>query len=175
MFLGTIVKTHLEASDDGKAWRKVVDLPVHPVPTTVSFDAVTARHFRVVFGPGSFGLGGMSAPEQGLDLSALAGMGAAMQKPPRLGDLRLSGDAKIDRFEAKAGFETEPDYYALSKGVGESAGVDPAKVINITAKMKPDGSIDWTPPKGSDWRVLRLGHSLARHHQSSRSARSDRS
>ncbi len=160
MFLGTTVSTHLEASNDGKTWRKVVDMPVHAVPTTVSFDAVTARHFRVVFGPGTFGLAGISAPEPGLDLSALAGLGASMQKPPQLGDLRLSAEPRIDRFEAKAAFELEPDYYALSKGIGESAGIDPAKVINITDRMKSDGTLVWTPPKGSDWRVLRLGHSL---------------
>jgi alpha-L-rhamnosidase len=160
MFLGSMTSAHLEASDDGKNWRKISDFVVHPVPTTISFDSVTARHFRFVFGPGTFGLGGMSAPEQGLDMSALAGLGAAMNKPLRVGDFRLSGDARIDRYEAKAGFETEPDYYALSQNVGESAGVDPAKVINLTGKMKPDGSLDWTPPKGNQWRVLRLGHSL---------------
>jgi alpha-L-rhamnosidase len=160
MFLGSTTSAHLEASDDGKSWRKISDFVVHPVPTSVSFDAVTARHFRVVFGPGTFGLGGMSAPEEGLDMSALMAMGAAMQRPIRVGDFRLSGEARIDRYEAKAGFELEPDYYALSKSVPESAGVDPAKVINITDRMKPDGSLDWTPPKGSQWRVVRLGHSL---------------
>lgn len=160
MFLGSNVKPHLEASDEGISWRKIVDLPVHPVPTTASFDAVTARYFRVVFAPGDFGLAGMSAPAEGIDLSALAGLGAGMGKAPRLGDLRLYADARIDRYEAKAGFELEPDYYALSKGVGESTGIDPTKVIDITAKMKPDGNLDWTPPKGSNWRVLRLGHSL---------------
>lgn len=160
MFLGSITSAHLEASDDGKDWRKIADFVVHPVPTTVSFDAVTARHFRVVFGPGTFGIGGMSAPEEGLDLSSLAAMGAAMQRPIRVGDFRLSGEARIDRYESKAAFELEPDYYALSKNIGESAGVDPAKVLNITDKMKPDGTLDWTPPKGSNWRVLRLGHSL---------------
>ena len=160
MFIGSITSAYLEASDDGQSWRKIADFAVHAVPTTVSFDAVTARHFRAVFGPGTFGIGGMSAPEEGLDMSALAAMGAAMQRPIRLGDFRLSGDARVDRYESKAAFELEPDYYALSKGIGESAGVDPAKVINITDKMKPDGSLDWSPPKGSNWRVLRLGHSL---------------
>ena len=160
MFLGSITSAHLEASDDGKSWRKIADFVVHSVPTTVSFDAVTARHFRAVFGPGTFGIAGMSAPEEGLDMSSLAAMGAAMQRPIRVGDFRLSGEARVDRYESKAAFELEPDYYALSKGIGESAGVDPAKVLNITDKMKPDGSLDWTPPKGSNWRVLRLGHSL---------------
>jgi hypothetical protein len=160
MFLGTLTSAHLEASDDGKNWRKISDFAIHPVPTTVSFEPVTARHFRVVFGPGTFGTGGLSAPEEGLDLSAMAAMGAGLQGPIRVGDFRLSGDARIDRFEAKAGFELESDYYTLSKGLGESAGIDPSKVIDITNRMKPDGSLDWTPPKGTNWRVLRLGHSL---------------
>ena len=160
MFLGSITSAQLEASDDGKVWRKIVDFAIRPVPTTISFDAVTARHFRVVFGAGTFGVGGMTAPEEGLDLSSLAAMGAAMQRPIRLGDFRLFNEARIDRYEAKAAFELEPDYYALSKDIGESTGVDPDKVLNITDKMTPDGSLDWTPPKGSNWRVLRLGHSL---------------
>jgi hypothetical protein len=160
MFLGAITGAQLEASDDGGKWRKIADFQVHPVPTTVSFDAVTARHFRVVFVPGKFGIGGMSAPEQGVDMSTMAGMAAATQRPIRVGDLRLSSEARIDRFEAKAGFELEPDYYALSKGLDESDGVEPAKVINITDRMKPDGRLDWTPPKGSHWRVLRFGYSL---------------
>lgn len=105
MFLGSITSAHLEASDDGKDWRKIADFVVHPVPTTVSFDAVTARHFRVVFGPGIFGIGGMSAPEEGLDLSALVAMGAAMQRPIRVGDFRLSEEARVDRYESKAAFQ----------------------------------------------------------------------
>lgn len=160
LFLGAIASAHLEASADGKDWRKIANFVVRPIPTTISFDAVTARHFRVVFGPGDFGVGGMGAPEEGLDLSALAAMGAARQRPIRVGDFRLSGEARVDRYEAKAAFELEPDYYALSKDIRESAGVDPGKVLNITDKMKPDGSLDWTPPKGSNWRVLRLGQSL---------------
>jgi alpha-L-rhamnosidase len=160
MFLGTTTSARLEFSEDATNWHKISDFAVHPVPTTISFAEVTARYFRVVFGPGTFGLGGMSAPEQGVDLAALAGMDAAMQGAIRIGDLRLSVDARIDRFEAKAGFELEPDYYALSTGLAESTGIDPSKVINLTDKMKPDGSLDWTPPKGGMWRVLRLGHSL---------------
>ena len=32
-------------------------------------------------------------------------------------------------------------------------------VIDLTSKMQPDGTLDWTPPAG-DWVVLRFGYSL---------------
>ncbi len=35
-------------------------------------------------------------------------------------------------------------------------------VIDLTGKMKPDGSLDWTPPAGN-WIILRIGSSLTGH------------
>ena len=35
--------------------------------------------------------------------------------------------------------------------------------------MQPDGTLDWTPPAGQ-WVVLRMGYSLAGHHEPSRVA-----
>ena len=32
-------------------------------------------------------------------------------------------------------------------------------VIDLTSKMRPDGSLDWTPPPGK-WVVMRFGYSL---------------
>ncbi len=37
-----------------------------------------------------------------------------------------------------------------------------ADVIDLTGKMKPDGTLDWTPPAGK-WMVLRIGYSLTGH------------
>jgi hypothetical protein len=46
---------------------------------------------------------------------------------------------------------------------GPAAGADDAvakaTVIDLTTKMRPDGSLDWTPPPGQ-WTVLRMGYSL---------------
>jgi hypothetical protein len=41
-----------------------------------------------------------------------------------------------------------------------AAGPDAAKVVNLTGKLRPDGTLDWTPPAGSAWRILRFGTSL---------------
>jgi hypothetical protein len=160
MFFGASIIPSLEASDDGKNWRAVADIPAMQVPTSVSFAPVSASHFRFLFKPNNKNpLGGMGAMAPGVDLSALGGMARAGGGGLKIGDLRLSGDPSVDRFEAKAGFEMESDYYALSQGVPENSGVAPAQVIDLTSKFRTDGSLDWTPPKGN-WRVLRLGASL---------------
>ncbi|HEX7873651.1 MAG TPA: glycosyl hydrolase [Sphingobium sp.] len=164
IFFGANVSPRLEASDDGKAWRKVVEVPAAMVPTTVSFAPVTARYFRIAIAPAKSDLAAsyLSA-SSGIDLAALADMGKAMASPAnnglKIGDLRLSADARIDRYEAKAGNHIEQDYYSLSSNLPEVAGVAPGKMIDLTAKLRPDGTLDWTPPKGK-WRVLRLGYSL---------------
>jgi hypothetical protein len=44
------IPPRLEASDDGRVFRKVADIPFSSiVESTASFDAVTARYFRVVY------------------------------------------------------------------------------------------------------------------------------
>ena len=37
--------------------------------------------------------------------------------------------------------------------------IDPDKVIDLTGKMRPDGTLDWDPPAGK-WIVMRLGYAL---------------
>jgi alpha-L-rhamnosidase len=54
MFSSIGVSPRLEVSTDGSTWRKVIDVPVEDVPTTVSFAAVTARQFRLVLAPSRF-------------------------------------------------------------------------------------------------------------------------
>jgi len=166
LFFGASVTPMLEASDDGETWREIGEMHAAQVPTTVSFAPVTARRFRLTLHPRvNNPLASMGRTSPGLDLAGLGSLlgtspAAALQGAPnRIAEFRLTSEARIDRFETKAGFEIEPDYYALSQSVPETAGIDPAKVIDLTERLREDGSLDWTPPKGS-WRVLRLGYSL---------------
>jgi hypothetical protein len=140
-------------------WRKVAEIPLASVPTSVSFAPVTASAFRIVLGPNTgpkrVGLG------EGAPGVAIGGI---FPPPPAagkiaVGEFSLSPDPRIDRFEAKAGFAIARDYYALSPALAPDTGIAPGKVIDLTGKLKPDGTLDWTPPKG-EWRVLRLGYSL---------------
>lgn len=145
MFTGGSFLPRLEVRD-GSGWRSLADVPVTAAPTTVSFAPVTAREFRLVLGPPLPRPGVMGAP-RGI-------------RQARVADLRLSADARVDRFEAKAGFTIAEDYQALDGHAGPDVpGVPVDRVIDLTSRMRPDGSLDWTPPPGR-WRVLRLGYSL---------------
>ena len=55
------------------------------------------------------------------------------------------------------------DYYAISDpNVAPKSLVAKSDIVDLTGKMKPDGSLDWTPPAGN-WMVLRIGESLTGH------------
>ena len=152
-------KKALEASDDGQSWRTVSELDTGESPeTTVSFPAATAKYFRVTFlrvppppppawakgiNPRSFGLNAGPAPTQ-YDIAELV----------------LHPGARVNHFEQKAAFVTAPDLYEYATpAAGPNDAVKKSEVIELTSKMRPDGTLDWTPPPGR-WVVLRFGYSL---------------
>ncbi len=160
MFAGPTVDVRLEASDDASSWRKVSDLPITGAPSTVSFPPVNARHFRLVLAPLQFSGSNMGDPAPGVIVSGFLEMMASSAKAPiAVNQFRLNPDVMIDQFEAKAGFAIARDYDALGAPDASAVGVDPAKIIDLTNRMRPDGSLDWTPPQGQ-WRVIRMGSSL---------------
>lgn len=146
----------LEAEVAG-AWRKLADVPLGVVPTTLSFAPVRTRAVRLVLIPSV-------APAQ--MPTSIGAPGAEIinifPQPPagptvRLGTFTVSDAPRVHRAETKAGFDIALDYYALDGGAGP--GIDPARVIDLTARLRPDGTLDWTPPRGR-WRVVRLGSTL---------------
>ena len=165
---GAALSPVLEASEDGTAWRKIADLPTGSLPTTMNFASVTTRHFRVIFAPASPApVRQRSAAPVGLAPGAAYGVGGGMPpqasapRPLRIAELHLSGEPKVIQYAAKAGFTVADDYYAVDgkADLPDLAGVAPGDVVDLTARMKADGTLDWTPPKGA-WRVLRFGWSL---------------
>lgn len=158
MFTGAAIKPGLSSSRDGKTWSPVTDFAVAQVPTSLSFEPVTARYYRLTLvptAPGGSNLGnaapGIAAPPFAKML--LEGANA----PILINSFQLSARPVVDRFEAKAGFSLERDYYAL--GAGTDLASAPEEIIDLSGHMKPDGTLDWTPPKG-DWKVIRMGYSL---------------
>ena len=86
--------------------------------------------------------------------------GATANKDAEVNELVLHTTSRVNRFEEKAGFGLVTDYYAVaSSPIDLEEAVAPADVVDLTTRMKPDGSIDWTPPEGQ-WVILRLGYSL---------------
>jgi hypothetical protein len=76
-------------------------------------------------------------------------------------EIVLHSRATVNQFEAKADFRIAPDYYALDSQlpIAPRTAVNPKDVVNLTAFMQSNGTLDWTPPPGR-WVILRMGYSL---------------
>lgn len=156
---GARVEVHAE---EGGTFRKIGGTKVdstaelfHPlVQQTVAVKPTRAAVFRVLLWP--------------IEQPARGPMGPEPQGPPvppantiELTKVEFLTGNRVDRFEAKTGFQPSLglDDYPTPTGVGAI----PVKgVIDLTARLRPDGKLDWTPPRG-DWTVLRLGWSLTGH------------
>jgi Beta-galactosidase/beta-glucuronidase len=128
----------IESSDDGVEFHKVADIPFSSlVQRTVSFNAVTARYFRIVYPRGT-----------------------AMQ---RVTEAVLSSGARVNQFEKRAGYANARNFFAIAdpEVVPESI-VAPKDIVDLSGKMLPDGRLEWTPPVGN-WMILRIGFSLTGH------------
>jgi hypothetical protein len=155
--MGVPEKT-LEASYDGQSFRKVISLSGSRAPEhTISFAPVTAKYFRVTFKrtpPPP-----IPAWAEGIDPTSFGPL-----PPPstsyEVAELVLHSDPRVNHFEDKAAFVPEPDLYSYATAeVGDSSVIKPSDVVDLTSKMQPDGTLDWTPPAGR-WLVLRIGYSL---------------
>lgn len=118
---------------------------------TIAFSPVATQRLRLRF---------RLAPE-----GELPPVARLMPRPPKVtftvSRLRLHTGARVDDFEAKAGFapsvhETQSTAPARAPG---GAVIDPTKVVDLTGKLGADGALDWTPPAGR-WTIVRLGWSL---------------
>ena len=75
----------------------------------------------------------------------------------------MASGARTNEFEKRAGYANSRDFFSIVDPKVDPAFVVPqADVIDLTGKMKDDGSLDWTPPAGK-WNVLRIGYSLTGH------------
>ena len=137
------VYPQLESSDDGATYRHITNLSLSSVPQrTTSFPAVTAKYFRIVF----------RSPAT-----------ATAQKSHAITELVLSSASRVNEFEKRAGFATVMDYYAIPDPTASSDSILSSKaVIDLSGRMHPDGTLDWTPPAGR-WAILRMGYSLTGH------------
>ena len=133
----------VEASDDGVSFRVVATIPKGGfTERTVAFSPVTAKYFRVTFRAGE----GAGATGASANIA--------------LAELDLHADARVNRFEEKAAFTHDPDLYGFATpDLGTAPVIRKGDVVDLTGKMRADGTLDWTPPVGR-WVVLRIGYSL---------------
>ncbi len=81
----------------------------------------------------------------------------------RITELVLASGARVNEFEKRAGYANGRDFFGIGDPkVAAEFVVPQADVIDLTVRMKADGSLDWTPPAGK-WMVLRIGYSLTGH------------
>ncbi len=141
----------LEASDDGQSFRAVVNVPLSTAEqNTVSFPAVRARFFRVTF---------VTIPQAPLAIGDVS-FPTPTATSHQIAELVLHAGARVNRFEEKAAFAPMPDVSSVPTPEQPSdTAIDKSSAVDLTSKMRPDGTLDWTPPAG-EWVVLRLGYSL---------------
>ncbi len=158
------VSRSLEISDDGRQFRSVFEIPVGGTSqNTYTFSPVTARYFRITF---------LVPPAPPIDpnLASLVGANLSNQPKPEPGiniaELVLHTVARINRFEDKAGFSSAAGLFNMATPVipGNEA-ISKSEIIDLTSKMKPDGTLEWTPPAGR-WTIMRFGYSLTGHQNS---------
>ncbi len=147
----------VEASDDGQTFRPIVTLPTAGAAQhTLSFAPVTARFFRLSFltkAPPPNSMGDIDFSELGV---------ANVPKPTdyTIAEFELHAGARVNRFEEKAAFAALPDLYtSATPAIAQRFAIASSSVIDLTQRMGPDGTLDWTPPPGR-WTVLRMGYSL---------------
>ena len=147
-----------EASNDGLTFHAIAVVPKGGSNEhTISFPPATARFFRVTFRT-------LPAPPLSAfgDLAPSAPPAAPMEI--RIAELDLHPGARVNRFEEKAAFgwphNQAPDLYqCATTPVTPADAISKSEIIDLTSRMKPDGTLDWTPPPGK-WVILRFGYSL---------------
>jgi len=116
---------------------------------TISFPEVTASYFRLEF---------TGAPMRPADV-----MAETVTKPDSVyvfSEIKLHTGARINRWEDKAGFYHLFSYEPVaSSEVPASSAIDKSKIIDLTDRMLPDGTLDWNVPEGR-WTIMRFGYSL---------------
>jgi len=148
----------VEASEDGQTFRKLADIPGDGgVEHTIAFPATTAKFFRVAFTTQP-----PAARESQFDVDNAFGDMSGMKPDPNfeISELVLHPGARISRFEEKAAFANLPTFDPYpTPDPGAKDAIRKEDVFDLTSKMQPDGTLNWTPPAGN-WVVMRFGYSL---------------
>jgi len=142
----------LESSNDGINFTAVIDLTkpyfyTQVAQITATFPPATAKFFRITF----------TLRESQADRKEVADTNV---QGTQIAELELYSVARVNRFEDKAGFTAASDIDAsATPSVPVSDAISKNEVIDLSTKMRADGTLSWNPPAGR-WIILRLGYSL---------------
>lgn len=149
----------IEVSNDGKTFRSIgrLEPPRHgwqdtDQDVTHSIVPTTAKFFRFVYDKA-----GSEPGSEDLD--------AAKWKPSlKLVNLELFAEASINQYEGKNGSIWRISKRTTNEQLPTNLCVPLNKIINLTGKLKADGSLDWKAPAvnlpagQAGWTILRIGH-----------------
>lgn len=141
----------LQASDDGKQFRKIISFELAKGETRrVAFPAVAAKYFRLVIA---------SAHAANVQLAELQILRAGDEPGLRRGikwwlwkSANRSFWEDADRVGTN-GPAVLTDEYADTDGAWDCRA---AEVVDLTARLSPDGKLNWKVPPGR-WTILRFG------------------
>jgi hypothetical protein len=151
-FNGGPLNRAMKVSDDGISFKEVATVSGSIVSqNTVSFSPTTAKYFRFTF---------KTLPPEMNMFAAMAGVpqGEAKPKGIDVAEIVLHNSDRIDQFEDKAGFTPWKEDTKTFMPLNADA-IPAEAVIDLTSKMKADGSLDWNVPEGN-WVIIRFGYSL---------------
>jgi len=129
----------LQVSDDGREFRAVGRFGVPgtdllPTPSTVSFEPVTGRFYRLAF-------------DRGGRRGAVA----------RIADLVLESGSRISNWALKAGYARADNPSPDTREVSADSVIPDTGVRDISASMDAEGRLVWEAPQGN-WTVIRFGY-----------------
>jgi len=155
----------VQASKNGTDWITLATLPGPGHGTggfpvrTYSFPPVTAKYYRAVFKP-----------------SPPSGFAAMLGLPPshefKIAEIEFHSGPRVHHWQEKAAFANMYEFEsAATPAVPSDQVTSTRNVIDLTAKMRKDGTLDWQVPAGK-WVILRLGYSLTgeKNHPATREA-----
>jgi hypothetical protein len=128
----------LEVSDDGQNFRTVRPLTLRWPVSSVNFQKVTARYYRILLKPRRDWFFGQFA------------------KGIPLGEVELHTDLRIEDIPGKAAY-IRHDALSGEASLSPEMAVHRDQVMELTGKMDQNGQLTWEVPAGK-WTVLRLGH-----------------
>ena len=144
----------VQVSQDGRNWMTLVKLPgpghaFSGFPLrTFSFPPVSGKYYRIVLRP--------APPNPFADM-----FGFPKTHEFLLAEIEFHSTPRVNRWQEKAAFANMLEYdetVATTPAAPEDA-VPLRDVINLTSRMRKDGTLDWEVPAGK-WTILRLGYSL---------------
>lgn len=148
----------VQSSDDGIGFTTVLRLqpPRHgwqdsDEDYTFSIPATTARYFRFVYDKE-----GTEAGAEDLD-------GAKWKPTLKVQGIYLSDEPVINQVEAKNGSVWRIAGNTTPQMISEAEAVSFKNIINLTGKMDENGNLNWRPPNGENWVVVRIGHTSTGH------------